>query len=1415
MATRCLDKLTTDAEKYITLFNDYRSTLDGFKYYSGNPYGANYRATVTAKLLYSNGTEKDITDSIGEPYFYMKTSGNYLNELTIKPTDGMPAEFFGQTIEFTVRLTRNAEVRIQKFQFEILGAPDVYNVSDDFEYADEYEIYHDNVCEGDEIHVKLGSSGNMQYPYATDFSNSSYLGNTYQSSISWRMDYPDESSNDNYKVGTSDFTISDITTGESGVYILTPMLNVGTCRIPLTQQYIIYSSPVETKVSFNGVEGDAFEICDDTNSSVQLSFTHDGAGYSNVDVSLSYTNDQNGEVVDLGTKVGDRRQTFSLGKLKAINDKNTTYTFSYTTIDTDDFYEANCERTGSFTVLVREKGAKITFDPIDDICEGGSITANASVEGNSLSDYTYSWLFGETNFGTSTTANYTFAEGITGDQNLSFTVSNKGCDVTETTKVHINALPKLSVSDEQEICYGSDVTLTATSDQNPSSTIFTWSPAGGTESTSGNSSTYTVAPTETTTYSVVAKNNDTGCESKPSTINVKVNPLPKVTSITPSQWALCQVDESVNLQATTEGGTGNFTYYWSWTDNDGDHSAETTSASYTIAGLNSTTSVTVSLSLKDDKGCESASPYTITLTVNEKPTVNVDDFSMCDGTTGQTEILDYNGALTYEITAATAGAPAASYSSGVCYVNSNLANTEVKKYKYNVKATTSNGCSTTTQFEVTINPLPDVELSADKTIYCLGDKVTLSATTSTANVSYSWKDASDTEISNKKDASVTPSAAGTYTYTLTITNKTTNCQTVKSISVNVVDNPIKPIISASPTSVCSNADDKNITLSVTNVEAGVTYTWYNQANAVVGTGASLTIEPTETTSYYAVAKNASDCGSEVSDAVKIDFYVSPLLSATKTEFDICKNDSQTLSVSAVASNDLEYYWSDGVVTTEGTRDVTLDATASYTVYAKDIVTGCISNYIPFTVNVHSIGDIVVTPATQDVCVGDNATLTVNVTPWVNDYDHILAINQLDNTNAVDKQYDIVNGESFSFPIVKNHTYEVYVLVTDGALCWDRVGDIVKIHEEADFTITGETEICVGGSLSLEPNVNNPDDSYKYEWKHDGTVVGSEAKLEINNLTDADAGEYELTISSAAGCPSSKSVNVVVNPLPVPEINGSTKICSNGTSTFSTTTNYKSYVWTVNGGADITTPTLTLKGEDYTPGSTVNITLVVTDNKGCESEPVSFTATVKQEVTITDAEATKDLACIGSSVTLAPTVTPAATYTYEWSESTGKLDLSSFTTAPITITDLPYPTSGSTYTITVKATDEDGCSATFDYTINMYKVEVVVTGQSPICNNSDADISWTATASVTPEIAATYTYDFTFVDETNSTLFTLNNAPGGVFTLTPSQISTLSQGTYQVIAKAHANIGGGIVCDSEESSFEEACWHLRRCASQVD
>lgn len=148
----------------------------------------------------------------------------------------------------------------------------------------------------------------------------------------------------------------------------------------------------------------------------------------------------------------------------------------------------------------------------------------------------------------------------------------------------------------------------------------------------------------------------------------------------------------------------------------------------------------------------------------------------------------------------------------------------------------------------------------------------------------------------------------------------------------------------------------------------------------------------------------------------------------------------------------------------------------------------------------------------------------------------------------------------------------------------------------------------------------------------GTINGSTTSFNIKDNVYFHAYAYD----AASGCmsPVSNDVDITVNQLPVPTISVSAdKLCPGETATLTVNETYVSYLW-----LDGQTRNMTTQSVDVTLDKTQSFRVQVTDDKGCESLPVSTTITVFPRPSFTLA-ADPSTVCQGSNDDVIIKITP--------------------------------------------------------------------------------------------------------------------------------------------------------------------------------
>jgi len=542
-----------------------------------------------------------------------------------------------------------------------------------------------------------------------------------------------------------------------------------------------------------------------------------------------------------------------------------------------------------------------------EICTGSSITLTASGSDN------YVWNTGET------TASITVNPAST--TTYSVTSSSGSCSVSDDVIVTVDDPPSVSLGADTTICFGESITLTAEGNGN-----FVWS-------TGETTSSITVNPSATTTYSVTASSS---CSASDVTDEIIINVTPEITLDAGVDVVICQ-GENVTLTAS-----GNNGFLW--------NTGETT-ASITVNPTSTTT-----YSVTSTSGNCSASDEVI-VTVDSPPSVSLGaDATICFGesitltaegngnfvwSTGETTssiTVNPSATTTYSVTASSscsasdvtdeiiinvtpeitldAGADViicqgenvtltASGNNGFLWntgeTTASITVNPTSTTTYSVTSTSGN-CSVSDEVIVTVESPPSVSLGADTAI-CSGESITLTAE---GNGNFVWS-------TGATSSTIIVSPSTTTTYSVTASSSCTGSSVSDEIEITVNDIP----------NIDAGSD--------VTIEAGtnITLTANGEGSFLWNTGEttpSITVSPTVTTTYTVVATLNGSCSSEDSVIVIVDGTSEQVVAYAGEDVEICKDAP---SVILTASGGDNYIWNTG----ETTESITVNPneTTVYTV----------------------------------------------------------------------------------------------------------------------------------------------------------------------------------------------------------------------------------------------------------------------------------------------------------------------------------------------------------------------------------------------------------------------------------------------------------------------------------------------------
>ncbi len=600
---------------------------------------------------------------------------------------------------------------------------------------------------------------------------------------------------------------------------------------------------------------------------------------------------------------------------------------------------------------------------------------------------------------------------------------------------------------------------------------------------------------------------------------------------------------------------------------------------------------------------------------------------------------------------------------------------------------------------------PGAIITPPASLGCSVSSVTLSASSPTGGVTYSWSGGGSTST---KAVSV----AGAYT--VTVTNPANGCSSTATTTVTSTGSALS-VNASSNAATCGNPNGS----ATVNITAGTAtgYSWSNGAQTATATNLAGG-------TYTVTVTGAGGCTATTSIAVNSTAAPGLVTSSTTAT---CGYNNGSATVTATSGTVTAYSWSNGALTATaaglagGTYVVTVSTTG-----------GCSS---VATVQVAATpGLTLTTSSTTAACGVANGTATVSVTGGTN---LTYLWNMGDTTPMADSlsggSYRVtvtdVGGCSASVSVPVNSTAAVSVVVlptqatcgnANGSATVDVQTGVAATYSWSNGTdsstainlaagvyrvtvvgisgcfVTDSIEITATPGLALSvsstaASCNNANGSATvsvtggtatdYQWSSGASTATA------NNLT---GGSYTVTVTDANACSGTASVSV--NSTGAPGLTTSSVSATCGNANGSATVNLitgaaTAYNWS-NGATTATSANL--QGGTYT--------VTITGTNGCTAQATVVVATGGALTLSTNAT---NATCNNSNGSVAVHVTSGiGPFTYLWNNNNTLDSVSQLSAA--------------TYTVTV--TGAGGCTATASATISSGAVGPVnaTASQSLIC-----------------------------------------------------------------------------------------------------
>ena len=687
----------------------------------------------------------------------------------------------------------------------------------------------------------------------------------------------------------------------------------------------------------------------------------------------------NGQIV-IATSGGSPAYTYSIDGGITFQSGDTFTGLSAGTYNIVSADGTGCQGTSTATLTVAGITLTVSSTAIDPSCgvSDGSIVTNVS---GGSGPYIFSNDGGIT-FNSGTTP-YSFASLGTGSYSIVVEDANT-CQGTETVTLSNPTAPTETSTSSNATCSSTvdgSITTVATG-----TAPFSFSIDGGMTFTSG-PSPFTTTGLSSGNYNIVVQD-AAGCTSVANSITI-TEPT-AVVHTTSATNASCGANNGT-ITAVATGGTTPYTYS---IDNGGGYQS---SGSFTGLAAN-----TYQIIAMDANGCTSIlSTETITGT-GTVTTASVPVNETCAATNGSIVLTGTGGSAPYQY----------SIDGGATFQSSGSF-TGLSAGTYNVVIEDVNGCQGANTSTITNTGGFTPTISSNQTI-CFGNSATITSGGAGSGGTYTWDGGLGT------GATQVASPASTTTYTVTMVDGSA-CTETASVTITVETEPTVIITPSNPV-ICAG---ESVTLAASGAQS---YNWNTGA-----TSASITVSPTNQTTYTVIGSNGVCQGAAVSTTISVN--LAPVIIAGSDQTLIVAGG--TINFSNAGSGATSYSWSfgDGTSSTLGSPSHTYTTAGTYTVILTGTLGNCSSSdtitiNVGFTgleeVNLEESVNLYPNPSNGEFNLSLNFAIEQDVEIRIfNTIGELLASKTMNNTSSSVIEFNLNdNAEGFYFVNIKTNNESI-------------------------------------------------------------------------------------------------------------------------------------------------------------------------------------------------------------------------------------------------------------------------------------------------------------------------------------------------------------------------------------------------------
>lgn len=661
---------------------------------------------------------------------------------------------------------------------------------------------------------------------------------------------------------------------------------------------------------------------------------------------------------------------------------------------------------------------------------------------------------------------------------------------------------------------------------------------------------------------------------------------------------------------------------------------------------------------------------------------------------------------------------------------------------YTFEITDSKGCRI--QENYTINDIPRIDVVSQliSNVTCFGDsdgQITLTVNDFVTTYSYTVENSSAVTVQSQNTINLTTpipvTGLAADTYTITVTDDTTNCSATTSVVVNNPTAALDFTFTSTPVTCIENA---TITVSATDgwgsyeyqlentVGPAIVYP-YQSNNSFIDVAAG---------SYTIYVRDAGGC--IVDQPIVIDPVQSPTI-AVDAVSDFCYDTTDQASLTIAITDGVAPYSytinGGGQISAAGNPFTIPNLVAgTYAIQVTDAY-GCVSNVLNETIAPQLIASSIVTKA-LDCTPSPDAVIDVTISDGYAPYATYEV--STDNGTTWSATTPIV-GTTFSYSTGTAGTYDFRV--TDARGCQTTTRSVVLPISTPDITSLVQTTdiLCHGDAgASIQVNLNTAQGVAPFTISVVNTTTSTNYGSQTSGLP---AGTYEVTVTDANSCTDMESIVIGepdaisynINLMPI-TCDTSTGTNPGSISVENLTGGTASYTYYLTGNNGYSASHVEPTGADYT------FTILefgiyevdVVDANGCSVRTTNIIASPPDDLDIDVSTATANCATGGTAIVTVTTTILGNNYEFGILDSFGVPYASTY--FPPDVAGGPTHTfngltPGITYTFVVH-----------DITTNCYYFE---TAAAPIDSPSNLTSTLDAVNNITCTGSADGSVSFTF------------------------------------------------------------------------